>query len=136
MIVAWDSEDHARGELKDGEAREVFDILQTSETRLNEFIAAAKLEGVAGDDRFFTFLSEFGHRISWGAGRNSLLGLIWAAVFNRASVETKELLLTGLLRDRDFFTPLNALPELLKTRQHSCCATRPVAYPSQEQAWE
>lgn len=114
FLVAWDSEDDATDELQDAEAREVFDILQTSETRLNEAIAAAKLDGVADGGRFFTFLSKFGHRISWGAGRNSLLGLIWAGVFNRASETTKELLLAGLLTDRDFFTPLYALPGLLK----------------------
>lgn len=114
VLVAWDSEDHAMEELKDDEAREVFDILQKSETRLNEAIAAAKLDGVADDHRFFTLLSKFGHRISWGAGRNSLQGLIWAGVFNRASETTKEQLLTGLLTDRDFFTTLHALPDFLK----------------------
>lgn len=114
FLVAWDSEDDAAEELQDAEAREVFDILQTSETRLNEAIAAAKLDRVADDVRFFTFLSKFGHRISWGAGRNALLGLIWAEVFNRASDTNKELLLAGLLTVRDFFTPLHALPELLK----------------------
>lgn len=114
VLAAWNGEDHAMRELTDGEAQEVFDILQANEQHLNEVTSGADLQGVAGDGRFFTFLSKFARRISWGSGRNSLLGLIWAGIYNRASETTKELLLKGLLTDRDFFTPLYALPELLK----------------------
>lgn len=113
VLAAWSLQAHLE-ELSDDEARESFNAFQADKGRLDDAIAAANLEDVANESRFFDFLQKSAHRMSWGKGSSALLGLIWASVYNKASEATKSLLLNGLLTHRDFFTPLYALPEFIK----------------------
>lgn len=114
VLAAWDRKDQPLEELRDEEARESFDAFQADNGILDDAIAAAGLEDIAKEGRFFDFLGKSSHRMSLGEGCNALLGLIWAGVYNKASEATKDLLLTGLLTARDFFTPLYALPEFIR----------------------
>lgn len=113
VLVEWDHVDLSTKEIREDEALKVVEMFHRDPELLDASINRSNLVKLADEGRFFSLLSQAAHRMSWGTGRNTLLGTIWARVYERSSSATKDHLLEGLVTDRDFFTPLYCVPEFI-----------------------
>lgn len=113
VFVEWEQAGMNTKEISDDEALKVAEMFHQDQELLDASISRSNLLKLADEGRFFPFLSAAAHRMSWGTSRNTLLGTIWARVYERSSSLTKEQLLEGLVTDRDFFTPVYCVPEFI-----------------------
>jgi hypothetical protein len=113
VFIEWDQAGLHTKEISDDEALKVAEMFRQDQALLDASISRSNLLKLADEGRFFPFLSAAAHRMSWGTSRNTLLGTIWARVYERSSSATKAQLLDGLVNDRDFFTPVYCVPEFI-----------------------
>lgn len=113
VFVEWDQAGLNTKEISDDEALKVAEMFHQDQELLDASISRSNLLKLADEGRFFPSLSAAAHRMSWGTSRNTLLGTIWARVYERSSSHTKKQLLEGLVTDRDFFTPVYCVPEFI-----------------------
>ena len=85
VFVEWDQADLNTTEIRDDEALKVVEMFHKDPQILDALITRSNLVKLADEGRFFSFLSDVAHRMSWGTGRNTLLGAIWARLYESSS---------------------------------------------------
>ena len=113
LLIEWDQADLKTKEIGDDDALKAVEMFHKDPEFLDALITRSNLVKLADEGRFFSFLSKASHRMSRGTSRNTLLGTIWARVYESSSSVTKKLILEGLVTDRDFFTPISCVPEFI-----------------------
>ncbi len=113
-LAQWNSDHTAKTkEIDDEMANAAAMLLQKDPSELDAAIKSLKLVQLADEGTFFQFISGASRQIAWGHGRDTLLGSLWAGVYNSAPESSKHHLLDGIIGNNNFFTPLYCLPFFL-----------------------
>lgn len=115
LLVHWEQGDPTIPKNFDDKSIEACaNSLVATPSLLDDLTVAIGLNEIAERGQMFRFISRAAYSMHYGKGRDFLMGLLWATAYEKANGETRQALLSGIISDRDFFTPLHSLPHFVK----------------------